>query len=446
MLTSLQDSSRAECAVRLPIPIAEATFPSPFASTLEYNPPARGPWNIVHTGMLLPESHQIFACARGCLRGVILTAAEMMAMERMSWIAVTEKEMYDGEMEQSVVDGTAAIIRRLPTKPRAILLFLSCIHLFSGCDYTHILSQLRILFPDIDFTDCYMTPTMRFSGINPDITTRRQLYSLLRPRPLNPRAVNIIGNDRPTIDDCEVMQLLQNAGYTVRDITTCTTYDEYQAMAEASLNITTFLPAVDAAETLAKRLGQKHLHLPLAYSDDEIVRHLRELAAALNLPMPELSQYRTKAAGALANARAIIQDTPIAIDATATPRPLGLARRLLQAGFNVTRVQADLFSPEEEADFRALQSEAPTLRLTPLVNPAMEFAPPAEPDLRLLAIGQKAAWYGNAPHFVNIVAGGGLHGFVGLAKLSTLLVDAFRHTRDVPAVISHKGIGCPSCL
>ena len=36
-----------------------------FTGGLEYNPPARGVWNIVHTGMLIPEAHEIFACAQG---------------------------------------------------------------------------------------------------------------------------------------------------------------------------------------------------------------------------------------------------------------------------------------------------------------------------------------------------------------------------------------------
>ena len=60
------------------INITKAAFPAPFESGLEYNPPTRGVWNIVHTGMLIPESRQIFVCAQGCLRGVILTAAEMI--------------------------------------------------------------------------------------------------------------------------------------------------------------------------------------------------------------------------------------------------------------------------------------------------------------------------------------------------------------------------------
>lgn len=51
------------------INITKAAFPVPFESGLEYNPPTRGVWNIVHTGMLIPESRQIFVCAQGCLMG-----------------------------------------------------------------------------------------------------------------------------------------------------------------------------------------------------------------------------------------------------------------------------------------------------------------------------------------------------------------------------------------
>ena len=42
------------------VTIEEAKFPAPFVSGLEYAAPARGTWNIVEIGMLLPESHQIF--------------------------------------------------------------------------------------------------------------------------------------------------------------------------------------------------------------------------------------------------------------------------------------------------------------------------------------------------------------------------------------------------
>ena len=60
---------------------------------LEFNSPAHGNWNIVHTGMLLPESIQIYVCADNCMRGVVLTAAEMNAADRFSFVIVEEEDL-----------------------------------------------------------------------------------------------------------------------------------------------------------------------------------------------------------------------------------------------------------------------------------------------------------------------------------------------------------------
>ena len=148
-LSPQQDMTGAELKIR------DAVFPSPFETGLEFSAPARGPWNIVHTGMLIPESHQIFVCARGCLRGVILTAAEMNAMNRMSWISLEENDLFSGKMESGLIDGCVHILEQMEKKPKAVLLFISCVQLFAGFDFTNVLEELKIRFPEIDFVDCY---------------------------------------------------------------------------------------------------------------------------------------------------------------------------------------------------------------------------------------------------------------------------------------------------
>ena len=77
------------------VKIGASAFPAPFYSGLEYSSPARGTWNIVHTGMLIPEAHEIFVCAASCLRGVVLTAYEMCAEDRFSTVAVEEKNLIE---------------------------------------------------------------------------------------------------------------------------------------------------------------------------------------------------------------------------------------------------------------------------------------------------------------------------------------------------------------
>ena len=219
------------------IRIADADFPAPFVSGLEYASPARGTWNIVHTGMLIPQAHEIFVCAASCLRGVVLTAAEMHAEDRFSTVAVREHNLLDGDMEDLVIEGVSDIIEKLPKRPPAVLVYTSCVHHFAGCDLDMIYRELRGRFPDIDFTDCYMNPIMRKSGLTPDQLMRSRLYTLLKKRELCPDTVAIIGNDLPTRKESELMEILLSNGLTVHEITSCKNYEEYQKMAESAYYI-----------------------------------------------------------------------------------------------------------------------------------------------------------------------------------------------------------------
>ena len=81
------------------VKIKDASFPVPFASELEYNSPVHGNWNIVHTGMQVPESIQIYVCADNCMRGVVLTAAEMNAADRFSFVILEEQDLLNSNLE-----------------------------------------------------------------------------------------------------------------------------------------------------------------------------------------------------------------------------------------------------------------------------------------------------------------------------------------------------------
>lgn len=445
MLKAL-DNNPVQPTLAPELPVSAAGFPMPFAGTLEYNAPARGPWNIVHTGMLLPEAHQIFACAAGCLRGVVLTAGEMQAMERLSWISVSEEDMFNGELEENIIRGAAQIVQALPRRPKAVLLFISCIHLFAGCDMARTTRELEERFPDFRFIDCYMTPTMRKSGLTPDQLIRRQLYKVLPNVPPAPCTAAIIGNDRPTSDTSQLSLLLQQNGWQLRDLTRCQSYDQFIATADSQLLITTALPAVAAAKALAQRTGRKHLHLPLSYDFGEIRQHLESLAQAMGVATPDTREAEAAAQESLRQLRQEVGDTPIVIDYTATSRPLGLALMLLRAGLNVERVYADAFTPEENAAYQQLQLYFPGLRLSPTVHPAMLHCRPEKSNDACIAIGQKAAWFKHANHLVNILGGGGYWGFDGICRICQAIIDASKAPCDTDVIIQHKGMGCRSCI
>lgn len=433
--------------------IADAAFPAPFRSGLEYSSPARGTWNIVHTGMLIPEAHEIFVCAAGCLRGVVLTAAEMGTADRFSTVAIRENNLLDGDMEDLVIEGVSDIISKLPKRPPAVLVYTSCVHHFTGVDLDMIYDTLRRRFPDIDFTDCYMNPIMRKSGLTPDQLMRSRLYMLLHERERDPRAVAIIGNDLPTDEDSDLIKILRKEGLKVHEITSCKTYEEYQQMAESDVYISYNPDAAPGGDMLSGRLGGRHYALKFSFDYDEIDETFAGLAEALGIEArssEEIAALRAECEKELEETKKLIGDTPVSIDYTFCPRPLGLAKLLLDHGMNVTRVYADGIPGGDRAAFDSLQEEHPDLMIYPTVHPGMRFARTANDeargDVKVLAIGQKAAAFEDTDHFVNVVEGGGMIGYEAVTRTCRLMREAFLEKKDMRGLVQVKGLGCEVCL
>ncbi len=427
------------------VKICEASFPAPFKEGLEYSSPARGTWNIVHTGMLIPESHQIFVCALGCLRGVVLTAAEMNAMDRYSSIIIREENVLDGTMEELMVGGVADVLEKLPYRPKAVLLFISCQHFFLAYDQNQVFAELREKFPDIRFTDCYMIPTLRKSGLTPDQKMRVQLYSMLENRPKDPQKINLIGSNLPICRSSELVWMLESGGYTFRSIHDCQTFEDYLAMAEASVNLYYEPLARMAAEDLEKRLCQPYLYMPFTFDDEELSKAYAKLSEMLHLPKLDEEPLRRKKREALFAAKELIGDTPVAVDYTLTFRILSLVRLLLTYGFRVTEIYADTFLPEEREDFEWIRENYPEIRISSCVRPWMRFQE-REREEKILALGQKAAYFTGTDYFVNLVESGGLYGYDGVVRLAGLMQEAFLHKKDRKSVIQKKGLGCESCI
>ena len=423
------------------IKIANANFPSPYTSGLEYATPARGTWNIVHTGMLIPEAHEIFVCAASCLRGVVLTAAEMHAEDRFSTVEIKEHNLLDGDMEELLIDGVSDIIEKLPKRPPAVLVYTSCVHHFAGCDLEMVYRELESRFPDIDFTDCYMNPIMRKSGMTPDQLMRSRLYMLLKEREKNAESVAVIGNDLPTREQSELLTILKNAGLKIHEITSCKTYAEYQEMAESSYYISYNAAAVAGGEMLSERLGGTHLYVPFSFDYDQIDAGFAKLGELLGVEIPDFTEKKTACEALKKEVFSLVGNTPITIDYSYCPRPLGLAKMLLDAGFTVEKVYLDTITGEEKEDFKYLQNHYPELLLYPTVHSGMRFMAKKEAGTGL-AIGQKAAYFENTNHFVNVVEGGGMLGYDAVFHTLELMKEAYLEEKDMRSLIQIKGMGC----
>lgn len=431
--------------------MADVTGSSPFTYGLEYSAPARGGWTIVHIGMLLPESHQVFVCAQSCLRGVVLSAAELGDSHRFSTISVDEESVLEGNCEETIIQGVTHILEGMTGLPRALLLFTSCVHHFLGTDMKLVFAELDRRFPQVGFVQCWMNPVMRKTRMPPDPFMRKQLYSLLRPGDVCREQVNVIGNNLALGKSSELYDILETNGYFLKDICTCRDFGEYETMASARLNLVTHPLGRPAAKELEERLGQEWVYLPVSYDWDEIGERWKCLGDILGISAeriwgtPGLWKLRQQAEQALYTLAGTLRDWSVSIDYTASARPLGMAKLLVQSGFHVDRIYADTISAEEEDVLAWLRKNCPEMLLCPTVYHKMAVLPRTwyqEKGKKVLAIGQKAAYFTGTPYFVNMVEDGGLYGYGGILELADLIREAAGEEKDAEKLIQVKGWGC----
>lgn len=450
--------------------IGEASFPAPFSAGLEFNSPVHGNWNIVHTGMLMPEARQIYVCADNCMRGVVLTAAEMNATDRFSFVIVEEENLLNGNLEDVTIEGVSDVLNKLEKKPKAVILFTVCLHHFLGCDLELVYEELEMRFPEIVFIRSYMDPIMQKHGATPDQKLRKAMYEPLRIQEADEKTVTLVGSDFVLDESSDIKRLLKKHGYILRELPACKNWEEYQQLGKADFFISCYPPAKYGADMLAERFDRINLYLPGSFDYEEIKEELKNLMSMLclkqykkELPDSNCTEIKcehhriTEEAAAffeqeitlceksLVHAKSIIGDTPVVLDYLFHPRPLGLAKLLLEHGFHVTAVYLDSISPEEKSVFDWLKIHYPELELKATIHAKMRVLP-RKTERKVLAIGQKAAWFSGSRNFVNMVQGGGLWGFEGIRKTAELMEEAFLEEKDPEDLIIRKGWGCESCI
>ena len=447
------------------IPVSKASFPAPFAQELEFNPPVHETWNIVHIGMLMPKAHQIYVCSDNCMRGVVMTAAEMNAIERFSCVVLEEKDMHSGNLEEITLEGITDVLEKIRRKrgeeglPKAVLVFPVCLHHFMGCDLGYVYKELEKRFPQIVFIKGWMDPIMQKTGPSPDMKLRKAMMDILEPSEEKNGLTALLGDIYALDPESDLMRLIRAADTargTISDplqIQDCETLEDYQKLSGREVFITRSPMSAVSVRQTARRLGCKGLYLPAVIDYAGIRKELETAAQTLGITLEQAGidagQEEKLCDEALRNLRGVIGSTPIAIDYIAVQRPLGFARLLLERGFNVKEVYLDAVSPEEEDDFLWLRENHGEILLCSTIHAEGRLLHAGAIDSEhsgYLAVGPKAAWFCGTEHFVNLVDFGGMWGFSGIRKMAALMEDAYKNAKDTRDLVPRKGLGCESIL
>ena len=418
------------------IRIADAEFPKPFNNGLEFNAPAHGTWNIVHIGFKIPRAHQIYICADNCMRGVVMTAAEMGELSRFSSVVLEEDDMvFAGRLEESTIEGVTDVLNSLPEVPPVVIVFPVCAHKFMGCDINFIYSKLSERFPDVKFVRGFMDPVMQKRGTTPDQRLRKAMFDII-PGGGKDGSVSVIGCDMPLSKDNDIRKLLEAQGVTVRDEAACKTLEEYYDLGKCSSVICSYPAGLLGTNAFCSRIGRPMVYMPFTFDYDAIDDALSQIGVV------PVFNGRVSCERRAAGLKTLLGDSKIAIDYTAVPRPLSFARFLISHGFNLKRIYLDAMDPDEKTDFEWIVSNAPDVMLCATMHVRGRRPVRPEGDQKILAVGQKAAWFEGTEYFVNIIEGGGLYGYAGIKALLGLMEDAFIVPKDTRDLIPRKGLGC----
>ena len=423
--------------------IRDASFPKPFNNGLEFNAPAHGTWNIVHIGFRIPKAHQIYICAINCLRGVVMTAAEMGELGRFSSVVLEEDDMtHSGRIEETTIEGITDALNKLPELPPVVIVFPVCTHKFMGCDIDYIYRVLNERFPDVIFVKAFMDPIMQKRGTSPDQRLRKAMSDIIPQMPVNPDVTAFVGCDIAASENNDIRVLLTENNRIIRDTAACKTLEEYLSIGEAEKLICQYPAGLLATKTASARIGREYFFLPLSFD----YKMIEEEISSLKLDVPDgfFEDGKKACEEELTILKELIKDTPVAIDYTAVPKPLSFARFLLSNGINVRTVYLDAIDGIEEEDFHFLAENYPELVIHSTIHVCdrrLERSPE-----KILAIGQKAAWFEGTENFVNIIEGNGLYGYSGIKEMLKLMEDAFTNSKDLRDIVPRKGLGCKSIV
>ncbi len=412
-----------------------------FEHTLHYSSPANGDRGVVRTGMMIPESVELFVCPFACGRHGAIGAVKQKFKNRLAYLYLSQSDIING-YDDAILPAVEDFLAVLPKRPKVMMIFVSCLDDLIGTDHEALHERLTEKYPDIRFLHCHMNPIATGGKTPPQISIQNNMYSLLEDPGELDMGVNTLGNFVPVLPENELHDFLRHYGYQeLRHIIDYKTFDGYQTMAKSQMNLVLRPAGKQAAEQMEKKMGKPFLYLPVSYRMEENRNYYEQLIRFMGketAPVFDLAACEQKTQKAIDRALEAVGSMPIIVDASAVVLPFSLARGLLEYGFRVIRVQAQECTKEDQIHMEWIAEH----------HPEVEFMQPKHHKAVLLdkqipesiAIGVDGAYLAGSDYVVDHFADEGMFGFHGIFCLMNKLEHVLEQKSDLKKMIHEYGL------
>ena len=359
-------------------------------ATLAFNSPGAEGFGVKRAGLAVPDSIMLIVAPGCCGRNTSLISSMREYDNRFFYLMMDETDIVTGRHLKKIPKAVAEICEGLEKKPSVVMICITCVDALLGTDMERVCRKAEEKV-DIPVRPCYMYALTREGRKPPMVHVRQSLYSLLEPQKKKGNVVNLLGFFSPLVDDCEMYELLQQAGVkTIHEISRCKDYEEYQTMSQANFNLVLHPEARFAAEDFHDRLKIPFIELRRLYQTDKIENQYRALGQVLGVSFDQ-EVYKKTAEEAVERFREVCPDASFAVGECMNGDPFELALALVRYGFRVPEIYGTI-TAENFVYIRHLAELSPDTKVFSNMEPTMLYYDPSGSGVNI-TIGKDAGYY-----------------------------------------------------
>lgn len=367
---------------------AHLIYSSP--ATLAFNSPGAEGFGVKRAGLAIPDSIMLIVAPGCCGRNTSLISSMPEYNDRFFYLMMDETDIVTGRHLKKIPKAVKEICDCCEKKPSVVMICITCVDALLGTDMERVCRKAEEKV-DIPVRPCYMYALTREGRKPPMVHVRQSLYSLLEPQKKKGNVVNLLGFFSPLVDDCEMYELLQQAGVkTIHEISRCKDYEEYQTMSQANFNLVLHPEARFAAEDFHDRLKIPFIELRRLYQTDKIENQYRALGQVLGVSFDQ-EVYKKAAEEAVERFREVCPDASFAVGECMNGDPFELALALVRYGFRVPEIYGTI-TAENFVYIRHLAELSPNTKVFSNMEPTMLYYDPSGSGVNL-TIGKDAGYY-----------------------------------------------------
>jgi nitrogenase molybdenum-cofactor synthesis protein NifE len=358
-------------------------------ATLAYNSPGAEGFGVKRAGLAVPESVMLIVSPGCCGRNTSALSELPAYRHRFFYLTMDETDLVTGRHLTKISQAVCEVVAGLARKPAVVMICITCVDALLGTDMERVCRKAEAA-AGVRVRPCYMYALTREGARPPMVHVRQSLYSLLEPVRRRSTSVNLLGYFTPLVDDCELYDLLRQAGVRrIREISRMADFAAFGQMAEANFNLVLNAEALPAAQDLEKRLGMPFIQLTRFYQIDKIENQYAALGQALGTAF-DFEAERDRALAARAALEQAHPDLTFAVGEVQNANPFELALALLQTGFGVSEIFGTAM-PEVYPWIERIAKLSPGTRIYSNLEPSMLYYKAAvRPDI---TVGADAAYY-----------------------------------------------------